>query len=274
MPVKHFHAEFLAKALGSIHRQTCPDWRLLIIVEPDDLDRMRAYLAAALQDLRVTLVANRGRKLAGAFNTGMQDARTEFVAILLGDDMWAEDTVETLHHYMDRFPHAEFFHSSRRVVDERDEPISSVHASREDFRLEDFFTSSPVKHLLCWKRDVGLAIGGMDESLNSVGPDDFDFPWSMAEHGVVFQAIHECLYIYRDHREGYRLTTHLPMSVHASEMARIMKKHGATPHQIRARVSAARHSYLRQCLYRSEVDRWLKERLGQDPRAGWRERYS
>lgn len=39
-----------------------------------------------------------------------------------------------------------------------------------------------------------LACGGLDESLNSVWPDDYDLPWTMAEHGAMFKAISECLY--------------------------------------------------------------------------------
>jgi len=273
MPLKHYHPHFLARALGSIRAQTDPRWRLVIIVERADYARMHDLLAGELQDPRVALIVNEGRKLAGAFNTGMRRAETEFVAILLGDDMWSPDAVATLASYMEQYPQAEFFHSSRMIVDEHDEPLSSIYRSQEDFCLADFYTSSPVKHLLCWERAAGLAIGGMDESLNSVGPDDFDFPWSMAEHGVVFQAVDECLYRYRDHRESYRLTTHLPLSVHLREITRIMAKHGATPPQILARLAAARAGYLQECLYKSSVDRWLKERLGHDPRSGWRQPY-
>jgi hypothetical protein len=43
----------------------------------------------------------------------------------------------------------------------------------------------------------------MDGTLNSVGPDDFDFPWSMAEHGAVVRAIPDCLYLDRDHRSSF-----------------------------------------------------------------------
>jgi hypothetical protein len=82
-------------------------------------------------------------------------------------------------------PDTDFFHSSRRVIDEQDQPLSSVHRSRAEFALTDFVGGSPVKHLLCWRRAKGLAVGGLDESLNSVGPDDYDFPWTMAEHGPV-----------------------------------------------------------------------------------------
>ena len=111
----------------------------------------------------------------------------------------------------------------------------------------------------------------MDESLNSVGPDDFDFPWSMAEHGATFKAVADCLYIYRDHRASYRLTTHLPLSHHKREIARIMGKHGAPPTAIAERLRTAEASYLKQCLYRSRFDRLLK--VGRTPDV-WREPYA
>jgi hypothetical protein len=159
------------------------------------------------------------------------------------------------------------------VVDEYDRQISPVHRSRERFRLDEFFAYSPVKHLLCWRRERGLAVGGMDESLSSVGPDDWDFPWSMAEQGAQFRAIREPLYRYRDHREGYRLTTHVPQDQHEESIARMLRKHGATPRQVEAWRASARRGYLRVCLYRSEEDRARKERQGFDPRSGWRRRY-
>ena len=83
-----------------------------------------------------------------------------------------------------------------------------------------------MKHLLCWRREKALAVGGIDESLASVGPDDYDFPWCMAERGAVFKAIDEPLYVVRDHRECERLTTHLPLSVHKRDLRRILEKHG------------------------------------------------
>jgi len=109
--------------------------------------------------------------------------------------------------------------------------------------------------------------------LNSVGPDDYDFPWSMAEAGAVFKAVTECLYLYREHRDCYRLTTHLPLSVHKREIERIMRKHGASRSDIRKRVAIAKRTYLRQCLYRSRLDGWIKEILGFDARRGSRPTY-
>ena len=141
------------------------------------------------------------------------------------------------------------------------------------FSREDFLWTSPVKHLLCWRRDFALAIGGMDESLLPVGPDDYDFPWCMAEAGATFKAVEECLYIYRDHREAFRLTTHLPLAVHTDGIRRILEKHGIDEATIATRLSSSEQSYLRQCLYQSWEDKVEKEATGYDPRDGWRDTY-
>lgn len=249
MPVKDYHPAYLRKSIASLTGQSSPDWRLLVLVEPDRDAALDALLEPHLGDPRIDLVVNEGRKLAGAFNTGMRRAGTDFVAILLSDDMWTRDAVAILLESIRAHPEVDFFHSARAIIGEHDEPLGGVHPAVEKVRPRDFRRHSPIKHLLCWRRELGLAIGGMDETLNSVGPDDFDFPWSMAEAGAAFHPIADCLYLYRDHLACFRLTTHLPRSVHASEIRRIMRKHGAGLFATERRVAHARRTYLRQCLY-------------------------
>jgi glycosyltransferase involved in cell wall biosynthesis len=275
MPVKEYRAAYLHEAVRSMLEQTCPDWRLLVIVERRKRAELEHLLAGELTDPRIEMVTNEGHQLGGHLNTGMRRAETDFVAILLGDDVWSTDAVEVLGRHVAASPGIDFFHSARRAMDEDGNPISSVMPSRPHVSIDDFMVRSPVKHLLCWRREKGLAIGGMDESLNSVGVDDYDFPWSMAERGASFEAIPDCLYIYRDHRESFRLTTHLPLNHHKRELARILRKHGANQPTISRRVAEAEQGYLRQCLYRSRFDRWMKRvRLRRhDPRGGWREPY-
>ena len=273
IPLKHCHEPYLRAALRSLAAQTSPDWRGLIVVEPADRARFAALLAPELGDRRLALIVNRGRRLAGAINTGMHTATSPFVALLLGDDLWAPEAVAVLTAAIRAHPDTDFLHSSRRVIDEQDRPLSSVHRSRAEFVLTDFVGGSPVKHLLCWRRAKGLAVGGLDESLNSVGPDDYDFPWTMAEHGARFTAIEECLYIYRDHRDGFRLTTHLTRTHHLRELDRILAKHGVDRAERARRLAAARRGFLRQCLYRSRADRWWQRLRGSNARNGWRETY-
>jgi glycosyltransferase involved in cell wall biosynthesis len=273
IPVKEYVPEYLRDAVGSLLAQSSPRWRALIIHARGARAELQAELGGATADPRIELVEEEGRKLAGALNTGMRMADTPFTAILFADDLWAPETVEILERSIQARPEVDFFHSARRVIDDRGRPISGVMAAEPDVRLETFVDHAPVKHLLCWRRELALGIGGIDESLNSVGPDDHDFPWSMAEAGARFGAIQECLYVYRDHRAGYRLTTHLPLRTHLRETRRILRKHGVPRAVRRRRLADARRSYLRQCLYSSPLDAWLKRVLGHDPAHGWRESY-
>jgi len=273
MPLKNFHLKFLRKSIASVCEQTCPLWTLLIVVEKADLSYFKNILQSELNDGRIRLIGNEGRKLAGALNTGMKHALTDFVAILLSDDLWSTKAVEVLTEHIERFPTVDFFHSSRQVIDEDDRTISPIYLSKEEFTLNDFVFSPPVKHLLCWRREMALDFGGMDESLNSVGPDDFDFPWLMAEWGAQFMAIKDCLYLYRDHFQCYRLTTHLPLAVHVREITKIMRKHGVSARLIEAAVTAGKKSHLQQCVYRSNADKWIKDRLGHRPKQRWKYEY-
>lgn len=259
MPVKDHHPRLLREAIQSVIDQTSPSWRLVVIAEPDGAEGIEDLLARELSDERIELIVNGGRGLAGAFNTGMRRAATEFVAVLLGDDMWTPHAVETVLDRIAANPEVDFFHSSRRYVDAQGEPVGEVLPSSPSVTLGDFFRGAPVKHLMCWRRELALSFGGMDESLGSVGPDDFDFPWSMAEHGAVFRGIPECLYLYREHLECYRLTTHVPKSVHRRELARMLRKHGVGRVRTRLKVLRASQTYMRRCLYRSPLHRRIKE---------------
>jgi len=273
IPVKEYHPAYLREAVGSLLAQTSTRWRALIVHTRGARAELEGQLNGAARDPRIAFVEQRGRKLAGALNTGMREAMTEFTAILLGDDLWAPDAIEVLNRNIASHPEVDFFHSSRRIIDDHGEPISSVHKAVVDVAREMFVERGPVKHLLCWRRELALAIGGVDESLNSVGADDYDFPWSMMDAGARFAAIPECLYIYRDHRSCYRLTTHLPRRTHMREMRRILRKHGVPDEVIRRRLAENRGTYLRQCLYSSRLDAWIKRALRHDPACGWRESY-
>jgi glycosyltransferase involved in cell wall biosynthesis len=273
VPVAAYDSYFLKKAVRSVLGQTCPHWRLLIIADDNNFETVAETLREELVDPRVEVIRAQKQQLAHKLNAGMKRSSTDFLAILLGDDMWSSTAIEVLTEQLESFPEVELLHSSRVFIDENDRPISSIYYSKEHVSLEDFTVTSPIKHLICWRKDKALALGGFDESINYVGPDDYDFPWSMAEAQAVFKAIKECLYLHRDHREYYRLTTHVPRSWQIRETKRIMRKHGVARSDIRKRIAVAKHSYLRQCLYRSSLDKWVKEKLGYDARRGWRYRY-
>jgi glycosyltransferase involved in cell wall biosynthesis len=274
MPLKYYHLEFLQKSIRSITQQSCPYWNLAIVVEKADFDTLRKLLEKELNDPRIAMIINQGAKFPGAVNTGMRYAKTDFASILLADDMWSHDAVEILNGYITKYPQIDFFHSSRIIIDENDTPISSIYYSKPNFSLSDFKWGSPVKHLLCWRKNKGLAVGGIDESILKA-QDDYDFPWTMAENGANFKAVKECLYYYRNHCECHRLTTHRPLSVTKRGIRGILKKHGiGFFSRIIVLVKMRKYGSLgNQSLYRNTLDQWIKEKLGYDAKRDWKQQH-
>jgi GT2 family glycosyltransferase len=267
LPLKAYDPDFLRRALGSMFQQTSPGWRLIVIVEREDYAHFAALLADELSDSRLLLVRNQGRGFPGALNTGLGRAQTEFCAFLLGDDMWSHRAVEVLEREITAHPEIDFFHSARVKVDEEDRPIGAPWTGSEQVLPEDFLRSAPVKHLLCFRRSMALEIGGLDESFQLVGPDDYDFPWSMAERGAAFRAIPEVLYHKREHHRAARLTLDPPLRDRRREIVRMWRKHGAGGIRGRGRALRSSRTHLRRGLYRNRLDRWLNQRLRQTSQA-------
>jgi glycosyltransferase involved in cell wall biosynthesis len=254
---------FLREAVASVLGQTSPLWELLICCEAGEDEAVRQQVTAWTgADRRVAILVNERKLLSGALNTGMRRAATEFVAILLGDDLLAPEAVAVLGRNILDHPRCDFFHSSRRIIDENGENISPVYPARESFALEEFKRWSPVKHMLCFRREKALEIGGIDENLGLHGADDYDFPWCMAEAGCVFRAVPECLYLYRDHHQHFRLTTHVPLTVQLQELEKIWRKHGMTEEEIRIQSTIRTSGYLRQALSLDWDDTQTKEESG------------
>jgi len=273
LPIKDPHPQFFREAIKSIIDQTSDVWKLIIIGENGELLVLQELLGVHRAHPNISVIRNESHLLSGALNTGMRAAKTDFVCILLGDDLLARNAVEILAQNIRRYPDVDFFHSSRSVINEDSKVISKVYVSKANFSISDFIKGSPVKHLLCWRREKGLAIGGVDENLGVHGADDYDFPWSMAEAGCSFKAIPECLYYYRDHREHERLTTHIPLDVQVQELKRIFEKHGMTPREINDQIKFRKAGYLKQALFLNEDDKKRKEQDGFNPRSGWQEEY-
>jgi O-antigen biosynthesis protein len=272
LPVKHYVPRYLKAAVQSILDQSSGNWCLVVLADRSVAAELESLLRSELSDSRIRLVAVDTPNLAATINAGMKQTTTEFVTLLLGDDIFAADAIEVLHRAIRAQPDIDFFHSSRRIIDGEGNPISSVHTSRSHFEWKDFLNGSPVKHLLCWRRETALAIGGVDEAFSTQGPDDYDFPWSMFEHGARFQALPECLYIYRNHCDGFRLTTHDPRTVQLLTVRKILRKHGIGFWRSWMMIYAGwRAGLASQSIYGSRLTRSLYRLVGYDAAKSWRQ---
>lgn len=247
MPCKDQKEGFLRDSINSVIAQTSPDWRLLVIIDEGTPSATKDIIGGYLSDSRIRMLYSGTNSLAGALNTGMKSADTEFVCSLLSDDRFDKNAIAVLRSYIEKYPDIDFFYSSRRLIDSHGDFASPVMPSREFLSVEDFkISGSRVKHLLCWRREKGVAVGGVDEELTQHGCDDYDFPWKMAEAGAKFKNIKECLYYYREHRDAARLTTDVPISRQVEIIKKMFKKHGVPAPETEAYVKRALKGYLIQ----------------------------
>ena len=81
-------AKFLAAALNSVIRQTCPPGEV-IVVDDGSTDASADIATGFGAPVRVLRCAHRGSSLA--FNAGLVEARGELLAFIDADDLWANE---------------------------------------------------------------------------------------------------------------------------------------------------------------------------------------
>lgn len=172
---------FLARAIDSALEQTFTSLEVLV-VDDGPTDAI-AELVNAHPDPRVRLVRHdRNRGVAAARNTGIANARGEFVAFLDDDDLWLPTKLERQVEVAER-ENAPVVHTLVFVADGDGNPYA--HASEAGFRMfrqvaeagypydlllrrSSFFINTFLVRRECAER-----IGGFDEELAAV--DDLDF---------------------------------------------------------------------------------------------------
>lgn len=245
LPCRDQKHEYLVESLRSVTAQSSDAWTLFFVVHRDTPQEIVAIARREIPEQRLTVCVNEGDNLASGINTAMRRCRTPFAALLFSDDRLLPEAVAVLDAAARQSPPVDFLHSSRRFIDRdgkvRTPVLRSVAAFDRNYFVQH---GSPVKHLMCWRVAKALDIGGVDESLARHGGDDFDFPWCMLEAGARFQAVADCLYEHRVHREFRRLTTDVPLDEQVATLQRLFRKHAVPEPEIDAYLARALQGYL------------------------------
>ena len=108
IPVFNLHS-VLAETLDSVLAQTFPYFEILVVDDgsaDSSIDLIKQYVA---KDSRIFLLHNTHKKgVSGARNTGIDNARGEWLAFLDGDDVWSSDAIESRLDCLQLYPNASF----------------------------------------------------------------------------------------------------------------------------------------------------------------------
>jgi hypothetical protein len=212
------------------------------------------------------IVPQEGEGFAAALNTGIRAARAPRVGFLLSDDWLEERAVEKCLAFDTDIVSTGFrgFDGDGRTILESLSRTPSLEEFEGLPTLER--KASYLKHFFLFKRAKLLEVGGVDETIGSTGPDDFDLPWTLLEHGATVSIVPEQLYNYRDHT-GERLSLRDPES-QVRDLEQVLDKHGV--HGTERNAIIQHHSLSYGRLYRETARlRSVSSPSDTFPRASW-----
>lgn len=181
-------AETIGSAVDSVLTQTFKDLELIVV---DDASSDRTVeILKGFSDSRLRLICHESNKGAGAArNTGIDAARSEWVAFQDSDDLWMPTKLEL---QMARLmaPEASYIAAyCGMLVEDMDSPSSppryvpdAAIPTREDHILRSLLTHSFVStQTLIARRDLLVSIGGFDTKLPAL--EDWECMLRLAQNG-------------------------------------------------------------------------------------------
>jgi len=224
IPLRRQVDQYLDQCVRSALAQTVPTE--VIVVRSDVTPPSNLALLERLQREHAQLSVVPRRKsgnFPNALNVGIECAQTARVGFLLSDDWLSTEAVaECLGETADIVSTSMTFYF----------PDGRINHAASRMRTMAQFLSRPtleekaidVGYFMLFQRELAARIG-LDETLgNYPGIDDYDFVWTLLEHGATVAFVEKRLYHYRDH-DGERLTLADPEQA-IRNLEKILKKHG------------------------------------------------
>ena len=144
MPVYNVEA-YIEQAVWSVIDQTYSNFEL-IIVDDQSPDNSIELIGQKFYDVRIKIVQQKNRGLAGARNTGIRNAQGDYIALLDSDDFWQADKLEKQVRLMQANPHCGVSFSASLFVDETGESLQRIQSPQKkaNYRANDIFCRNPI----------------------------------------------------------------------------------------------------------------------------------
>lgn len=119
----------IADTLRSLQVQTCRDFEV-IVVNDGSTDSTPQAIAPFLKDPRIRMVDQPNRGLAGARNTGILNASSDYIGFCDADDLWRPAKLEAHIRHLDSAPHVGASYSGSQFIDETGQPMRLFQSPR------------------------------------------------------------------------------------------------------------------------------------------------
>ncbi len=190
----HNYGQFLQEALESVFKQTFEDWELLII-DDGSSDNTPDIIQLYKNVPNIRTFRTEGIKLPAVCNLAIREAKGKYIIRLDGDDVFDENILLNLYHYLERNPDTIMVFPDYYLMDQLGNIFS--HERRRKLYEEDHILDLPPNGAcILAKTEILRELGGYREDLGA--QDGFDL-WVRIREKYKCGNINLPLFYYRRH---------------------------------------------------------------------------
>lgn len=172
---------FIQKTIESVLNQSFDDFEILIIEDCSTDNSKKKVLD--IQSDKVKLIQHSQNKgLSASRNTGIQNAKSDYIAFLDADDVWKDNYLETIFSLIRKYPEARLFATNyAEIYNDKTTIINNQKLLKfgTDFIVSNFFELNLGKPIyipssLCVAKEVFEKVGFFDEKITYTEDVDFN----------------------------------------------------------------------------------------------------
>lgn len=143
--------KFILNTLNSVLKQSFNDFEVIIVEDCSTDDSFQVI--STIKSEKVKVIQHDSNKgLSASRNTGIRNAKSDYIAFLDADDLWKENFLEEIHNLINHFPQAKLFATNYEEVYQNYTvllPKNNSDKLEENTIIPDFFAISLAQPLYC-----------------------------------------------------------------------------------------------------------------------------
>ncbi len=181
-----YNAEkYIGTAIESILNQTYKDFEFIIVNDSSTDNTLKIIEDYAKKDKRIKIISNKeNQKIARTLNTGLMEAKGEYIVRMDADDWSYPDRIEKQVNFMMKNPSVVLSGGNMEICDKNLKKIntSNFPCSDEEIRKVILQYSPMVSPAMIWRRKISEEVGGFNANTMS---EDYMFIMDMSSKGKV-----------------------------------------------------------------------------------------
>ena len=215
---------FIPAAIGSILRQTCTDFELIIWDDGSTDRTIEAARKAAGNDPRVRVVGGAHAGISGAINSGAKLATGKYLGTVDSDDALMPTALAETARYLDEHPDVAMVYTDYLAMDEAGNVKGLGNRTKIPYSKDRLLIDFMTFHFRLMRREWFERLGGFDVSMDAA--EDYDFCLRLSEQAEI-RHLPQPLYLYRVHGNSISTSNRLHQIMLAREaIARALERRG------------------------------------------------